>query len=156
MSIIEKIKNLSLPEGALVTLSYSEGVDVFIHNETEVQTAMDSTSVIDVFAGLVATPGLHVASRWSGNILDSFRDSGYLDNYERGSFSFEYYISNLIHENFYNQDFIEHTTEKYDHKRGYCTLSTSVRVPASEIVSQTPSLSGWTVSVKTENGTLTF
>ena len=46
----------------MVTLSYSDGTDVFVHNETEVETAMAETDVISVnFRDLIATPGLHVS-----------------------------------------------------------------------------------------------
>ncbi len=156
MSITQKIKNLNLEEGALVTLSYSEGTDVFVHNETDVETALSDTDVVSSFASLIATPGLRVSSRWSGEILESLRSEGHLDDYERGSFTFEDYLTEYLTENFYDQEYIEHSTEKYDHKRGFCTLSAEVQVPATDIVSASPFLSGWTVSVATDNGTLTF
>jgi len=156
MSITQKIKNLNLEEGALVTLSYSEGTDVFVHNETDVETALSDTDVVSSFASLIATPGLRVSSRWSGGILESLRSDGHLDDYERGSFTFEDYLTEYLTENFYDQEYIEHSTEKYDHKRGFCTLSAEVQVPATDIVSASPFLSGWTVSVATDNGTLTF
>ena len=66
MSITQKIKNLNLSEDTLVTLSYSEGTDVFVHNETEVETALSDTDVVSSFASLIATPGLRVSSQWSG------------------------------------------------------------------------------------------
>ena len=156
MSITQKIKNLNLEEGALVTLSYSGGTDVFVHNETDVETALSDTDVVSSFASLIATPGLRVSSRWSGGILESLRSDGHLDDYERGSFTFEDYLTEYLTENFYDQEYIEHSTEKYDHKRGFCTLSAEVQVPATDIVSASPFLSGWTVSVATDNGTLTF
>ena len=156
MSITQKIKNLKLADDATVTLSYSEGTDVFVHNETEVDTALSDTDVVSSFASLVATPGLRVSSRWSGEILESLRSEGHLDDYERGSFAFEDYLTEFLTENFYDQDFIDYSTEKYDHKRGFCTLSTEVQVTAKDIISTSPFLSGWTASVTTDNGTLTF
>lgn len=156
MSITQKIKNLNLADDALVTLSYSEGTDVFVHNETEVETALSDTDVVSSFASLIATPGLRVSSRWSGEILESLRSDGHLDDYERGSFAFEDYLTEFLTENFYDQDFIDHSTERYDHKRGFCTLSTEVQVTAKDIIASAPFLSGWTASVTTENGVLTF
>ena len=156
MSITQKIKNLNLADDAIVTLSYSEGTDVFVHNETEIETALSETDVVSSLASLIATRGLHVSSRWSGQIIESLREGGHLDEYERGSFTFEDYLTEFLTENFYDQDFIDHSTEKYDHKRGFCTLSTEVQVSAKDIVSASPTLSGWSISIPTENGTLTF
>lgn len=156
MSITQKIKNLNLDDNALVTLTYSEGTDVFVHNETEVDTALAETDVVSSFASLIATPGLRVTSQWSGEILESLRSDGYLDDYERGSFTFEDYLTEHLTENFYDQEFIEYSTEKYDHKRGFCTLTAEVQVTAKDIISTAPFLSGWTASVATDNGTLTF
>tara|TARA_R100000908_G_scaffold29227_1_gene13258 strand:- start:83 stop:559 length:477 start_codon:yes stop_codon:yes gene_type:complete len=156
MSIIEKLQSLNLEPDALVTLSYSEGTDVFVHNETEVDTALSDTDVVNSFVSLITTPGLRVSNRWSGEVMESLRSDGHLDDYERGSFTFEDYLTEFFTENFYDQEFIEHSTEKYDHKRGFCTLSTEVQVAAKDIVASSPFLSGWTASVVTDNGTLTF
>tara|TARA_R110000772_G_scaffold141219_3_gene250849 strand:- start:1323 stop:1799 length:477 start_codon:yes stop_codon:yes gene_type:complete len=156
MSITQKIKNLNLAEDAVVTLSYSEGTDVFVHNETEIETALSDTDVVTTFASLVATPGLNVLMKSGGNVLESLRSKGHLDDYERGSDGFEDYIGEFLTENFYDQEFIEYSTERYDHKRGFCTLSAQVQVSASEIISKSPYLSGWEVSVVTDNGTLTI
>ena len=40
MSIYKKLQSLNLTEETMVSLRYSEGTDVFVHNETEVETAM--------------------------------------------------------------------------------------------------------------------
>ena len=151
-----KLQALKLPEDTMVNLSYSEGTDVFVHNETEVDDALSYTDVISTFASLVATRGLNVSTQFGGNVLQVMRSEGHLDDYERGSNAFEDYIGEFLTENFYDQDFIEHSTERYDHKRGFCTLSTQVQLPMSEIISQSPYLSGWEISVKTDSGTLTI
>ena len=36
----------------MVTLTFEEGTDVFVHNETEVEDAINETSVINEFASL--------------------------------------------------------------------------------------------------------
>jgi hypothetical protein len=156
MSVILKLQALKLPEDTMVNLSYSEGTDVFVHNETEVDDALSYTDVVSTFASLVATPGLNVSTQFGGNVLHAMRSEGHLDDYERGSHTFEDYIGEFLTENFYDQEFIEHSTERYDHKRGFCTLSTQVQIPMSEIISLNPYLSDWEISVKTENGTLTL
>tara|TARA_R110000787_G_scaffold262071_2_gene367403 strand:- start:5 stop:478 length:474 start_codon:yes stop_codon:yes gene_type:complete len=155
MSIIKKLQSLNLEPETMVTLAYSEGVDVFVHNETEVETAMAETDVISTFSELIATPKLRVSTRFGGNVLERLREDNLLDDYNRDG-DFGTYLSDVISDNFYDIDFIEYSTEKYDHKRGFCTLSAKVQIPASEIISLNPFLSGWNISVQTENGTLTF
>ena len=154
-TIAEKIQNLNIDDNAFVTLEYSEGVDVFVHNETAVDTAIGETDVVSQFCELVATPGLQAEDGWGNNILSELRNNGWLDDYER-DYTFAEYLTETVRENFYDLEFIEKSVESYDYKRGFCTLSTTVRVPASNFIETSPLVSGWNVSVSTENGTLTF
>ena len=154
MSIFETLTSMNLSPDTKVNLSYSDGVDVFVHNETEVDTALSETDVVETFAELVATPGLTVTTQYGTEVLESLRDEGLLDDYERGSFSFSEYIAEAISDNFYDVELIEYTTEKYDHKRGFTTLSAEVQVTLENFMNTQPFLSGWEVSVKTDKGTL--
>ena len=154
MSIFETLTSMTLSPDTKVNLSYSDGVDVFVHNETEVDTALSETDVVETFAELVATPGLTVTTQYGTEVLESLRDEGLLDDYERGSFSFSEYIAEAISDNFYDVELIEYTTEKYDHKRGFTTLSAEVQVTLENFMNTQPLLSGWEVSVKTDKGML--
>ena len=156
MSIVKKLQSLNLSDDAVVTLTYEEGTDVFVHNETEVEDAMNETSVISEFAALIAQSKLDARNRWSGNILEHLRAEDYLEDYERGSYAFEDYLTETLSENFYDTELIEYSTEKYDHKRGFTTLTAQVEVPLSNFVEVDPFVTGWTVSVETDNGTLSF
>jgi hypothetical protein len=153
MTIFENLKNLNLNNDAVVSLTYSEGTDVFVHNETEVDTALSETDVVNSFAELVATPGLNAETQYGGNVLESLRDEGLLEDYAR-DFTFSEYLAEMITDNFYDVDLIEYTTEKYDHKRGFCTLSADVNVTMGNIMDARPCLVGWKASVQTDNGTL--
>jgi len=156
MSIYEKLKNLNLNPETTVTLSYSEGVDVFVHNETEVETALAETDVVNTFAELITTPGLDVNTQWGNeSVMQTLRSEGLLEDYERDG-DFASYVTDVLTENFYDQDFVEYSTERYDHKRGFTTLSAEVQVPITDILQANPHLSGWEVSVQTENGVLTL
>jgi len=115
MSIVKRLQSLNLAEDAMIHLTYEEGADVFVHNETEVEDAINETSVIYEFASLVAQTKLDVRNRWSGNILEHLRNESYLDDYERGTFGFENFIAETIRDNFYDVDLIEYSTEKYDY-----------------------------------------
>ena len=156
MSVLKRLQSLNLPEDAMVTLTFKEGTDVFVHNESEVEDAMNETSVINEFAALIAHSKLDARNRWSGNVLEHLRAQDFLNDYERGSFGFEEYLAETLSENFYDTDLIEYSTEKYDHKRGFTTLTAQVDVPVSNFVEVNPFVTGWQVSVETDNGTLTF
>jgi hypothetical protein len=155
MSIVGTLQSLQVEPDALVTVRYSDGTDVFIHNETEVETALSDTDVIERFSELLATPGIQVFSPWGDEIIDALRDGDYLDEYAR-DFTFADYLSEVIRENIYEFDFIDRTIEKYDYKRGFCTLTAEVRIPAGDLMAQDPYLGGWTVSVDTASGTMSF
>jgi len=156
MSVLKRLQSLNLADDAMVTLTFEEGTDVFVHNETEVEDAINETEVISEFASLIAFTKLDARNRWSGNIIEYLRSQDYLDDYERGSDGFAGYLYDTVSENFYDLELIEYSTEKYDHKRGFCTLTAQVEVPFANFVEVNPFVSGWTVSVETDNGTLTF
>ena len=53
-------------------------------------------------------------------------------------------------------DFIESSITKYDYKRGFCTLTAEVKIPVEDLIMESPYTGGWTVSVPTDNGTITL
>jgi len=53
MSFTEKLKSLRVAPNAMATLTYSEGTDVFLMNEDEVDTALSNTDVVEQFAELI-------------------------------------------------------------------------------------------------------
>ena len=155
MSFTQTLKTLNLTPDTMVTLNYSAGVDVFVHNETEIETALSETDVVEKFSELIATPGLRVFDSYGTNVLNELRDGDFLEDYGR-DFTFEDFLCETISENFYEFDFIESSVEKYDHKRGFCTLSTEVQVSVEDLMNNTPFLHGWKASVQTAQGTLMF
>lgn len=153
-TIVEKLSNMKLAEDAVVTLTYEEGCDVFVHNETEIDTALSDTSVVESFAELIATPKLDARDSWNGDsILQSLRDQDFLEEYTRDG-EFAEFLTEMINDNFYDVEVIDYSTEKYDHKRGFTTLTATVKVPVSNLLEVKPWLSGWKASVETENGVL--
>ena len=156
MSLVKRLQSLNLSQDAMIYLRDEEGADVFHHNETEIETALSETSVVNEFASLIAQSGLDVRTQWQGNVLDHLRSEDYLEDYERGSFEFEEFLANTITENFYDVELIDYSTEKYDHKRGFTTLTAAVQIPYNNFMKIKPFVSGWSVSVETDNGTLTF
>ncbi len=155
-TMLEKIRNLKLDDDAVVTLTCEEGADVFHFNETEIETALSETGVVENFAELIATPGLNAQDSWSGDsILQSLRDKDLLENYSRDG-DFAGYLTETLNENFYDVELIDHSTEKYDHKRGFTTLTATAKVTVSNLLESSPVLFGWTASVNTGAGVLTL
>ena len=154
-SLVNKLTELNLGADAMAVLTYSEGADVFVHNETEVDTALSEPSVVEKFSALLATPRLNVYTLYGDHVLNELRDGNYLDEYER-DFTFEDYLTDAIKENIYEFDFIDRSVEKYDHKRGFCTLTAEVKITVNELIERSPYLFGWDVSIQTDNGTLTL
>ena len=155
MSIISRLQELELDSGAMATLTYSDGADVFVHNESEVETALAETDVVSQLCSLLATPGIQVTTPYGDDILDELRGSDLLDDYGY-DFTFEEYLNDVVTESIYDFDFIERSIEKYDYKRGFCTLSTEVRVPVAQILEKELYVGNWNVSVNFKGGTLTL
>jgi len=155
-TMIEKLKSLNLSDDAVVSLTYTEGTDVFVHNESEVETALEETSVVDAFSELITTPGLLAKTSCGYDVMESLRDSDLLEDYPRDHSGFSEFVADAIKENFYDVDLIEYSVEKYDYKRGFCTLTAAVKLTAAEIFTSNPLIEGWAASVKTDLGTLTL
>jgi hypothetical protein len=156
MSIIEKLTNMKLPEDTTVSLTLSDGCDVFVHNESEIDTALAETSVVAGFSELVATSGLNAQTSYGDNIVESLRDAGHLESYDRDTFGFSDHIAEAITDNFYDLELIDYSTEKYDYKRGFTTLTAEVQVNIQDLLNTAPVLGGWEVRVQTADGTLTI
>ena len=155
MSIISRLQELDLDSGAMATLTYSEGTDVFVHNESEVETALSETDVVSQLCSLLAMPGVQVTTSYGDDILGELRESNLLDDYEH-DFTFEEYLNDVVTESIYDFDFIDRSVEKYDYKRGYCTLTAEVQVPVAQILEKELYVDHWNVSVNFKGGTLTL
>lgn len=158
---LDNLKNLNVEPDAFVVFNYSDGTDVWHFNETHVDDALSQTDVPDRAAAALASLGNQLQTSYGGNPLESMRDEMLLEDYERGSCAFEEFIADSIRKNFYDcHEFMEESTERYDHKRGFTTLKCSFSSPASEVMSNLDTygtiFSGWQARVKTSSGTLTF
>ena len=61
--------------------------------------------------------------------LNEMRDDGLLDEYERGDEAFTDFVAEVIGETFYEYDWIEQSTQRFDHKRGWTDLSMELSAP---------------------------
>ena len=107
--IIKRLGELSVTEDAFVTLSYSEGVDVWHINESHVEESVAETNTAAMLAKLLVS-GLAVSDTYGdGDILAEMRDSGALDDYDRGDFSFEEYLTEVLVNTIYDGESRSHT-----------------------------------------------
>ena len=164
-NILNTLKELSVGDDALLTLSYSEGADVWHINESHVEETVGETSTADKLAALLASP-VPVFGSWGdtvegADILNEMRANGSLDDYERGDYCFEEYLRGVLADTIYDNEYsLEYSTEQYDYKRGRCEISLNVRVRAKDVAALGGNadalVSGFDVAVKTSAGTLTL
>jgi len=162
MNYENKLESLNLAPGAAVTLTYSDGCDVFIHNDTAIEVALKETNTVTAFSRLVE----HLAEKSESThwILEQLRDDYVLDYDDEEDDAgklipvrLDYTdISDAIDENFGEQSFIESEIKRYDHKRGHCTLTAVVELTVEELFKNLPDLTGWEIEVETTNGMLTI
>ena len=171
---VNRLRELGVDDDACVTLSYSEGCEVWHINESHVEESVYETETAALVAGLLAS-GVPVYGAWSevaeGNdILNEMRAQDVLEDYERGDECFEEYLTEKLQETIYDGEYsIEYSTTQYDYKRGRCDISTEVKVRAGDLYAAesantgrfqffdaTSFVSGFDVSVETPNGRLTL
>jgi hypothetical protein len=168
-NIVEKLQDLNVGEDALVSVSYTEGADVWHINESHVEETAAETDTAQWFAGLLAS-GIPVYSQWGSaekgsDILTQMRDNGALEEYERDGF-FEDFIQGVLTETIYDNEYdLEYSTQQYDYKRGRCDISVTVRCRAGDLFAQAErngtefvdsALSVFDLTVETSAGTLTL
>ena len=159
MNLQDKISSANLPDEAQVFFTIRQGADVFHFNESQLETALEDTDVPEILASVV-TSGLDVTTEYGNVPIEVLREADLLEDYERGSFDFEEYVTSAIRENFWDHELIEESTEKYDHKRGFTTLSSTLKALVKDI-NVRPEVyervfHGWEASMSTGMGKLTF
>jgi hypothetical protein len=171
---VNRLRELGVEDDGCVTLSYSEGCDVWHINESHVEESVAETETAAMVAGLL-TSGVPVYGNYGevsdGNdILNEMRAQNVLEDYDRGDECFEEFLTEKLQETIYDGEYsIEYSTEQYDYKRGRCDISTEVRVRAGDLYAADAAtagrlqffdassfVSGFDVSVATKNGTLTL
>jgi len=163
---LTKLENLNLADDDTITLSYSDGCDVFHYKDDGgVSDAIDETDTVRRFSELVYTlnenyDGIHpIIEELSDNSVIALDD--FVEETEDEDAEPVYNISASdiqqgIEIEFWEQQFIDSEVKRYDHKRGYCTLTAIVEVQYDELKKAQPNLHGWSIEVNTPNGLLTF
>ena len=156
--IIDTINNLDVTDDTIVTLKYEDRHEGWHSTGDLEENAVRETDTADMVAELILDQQLAVTTAYSEeNALEAMRGTDLLNDYERGDFAFEQFIAETIRENPFDLDeFVEFTTEQYDHKRGACTVAAQFKTTVGNIKSSPTSVSGWEISVPTNNGNFTF
>ena len=154
---LDKLTNLDLEDNATLTFTYSEGTDTFHYNETHVETALEDTRVVDCVAEVAASQLPVVTSYGNSAPIQVLREANLLEDYERGSEDFSGFIATAIADNFYDlYELIEESTERYDHKRGFTTLTSTFKANVFDVLRYRDRyedvFSGWKRSVFDNDG----
>ena len=152
----ETLKELNLPGDTHVTLTYSDGCEVFHYKDDAVNDAVSETDVVSRFSDLI----MSLPEMRRDGILADLADAVGLELPDPEDEDAESLDASMVREaienEFFEQQFIEYSIKKYDHKRGYCTLTATVEITVDELLNSDLDLSGWTIEVKTKSGKLTL
>ena len=150
-SFYDKIKALGATDETTVNFSWEEGCDVFHYNETHVETALGETGAAYALAEAI-TEGVFYEK--GNSVLEEMRDDGLLDEYERDG-GFVDFVFEVIGDSFYDYDWIEQSTQRFDHKRGWTDLSMELSISLADLKEQSYNpLPGWECQVRDGNGNL--
>ena len=153
MSFYRKIRALKLEDSTNVNLTWEEGCDVHHYTDDHVDMAVSNTGIAHTLAEAITEGPLYK----NGNeILEEMRDEGLRDDYERGSEDFTSFVADVIESEHWNYGWLDYSTEKFDHKRGFTTFTLDFDVKAGDLKDPPHAFIGWTASVRTDNGTLTL
>ena len=162
--IVEKLRLLNVGSDDFVTLNYSDGTDVWHINESHIEETVAETETAAMLGGLLAS-GLPVSSTYGEtDILAEMRDNGELEDYDREDW-FAQYLTEVLTRTIYDGEYsLDYSTEQYDYKRGFCTITAEVRLRAGDLykletdlstfVTADSVVSGFEVTVTTSQGTL--
>ena len=158
VTIIDTINNLNVTDDTIITLKYEDSHDGW-HSTGELESeAVRETSTADMIAELITDKTLQVRTSFGDELaLDALTDTDLLEDYERGEYAFEQFIAETIRENPWDVDeFVEFSTEQYDHKRGSCTVSAAFTTTVANLKEGVDSATGWTASFEHAGGTFSF
>ena len=158
VTIIDTINNLNVTDDTIVTLKYEDSHDGW-HSTGELESeAVRETSTADMVAELITDKTLQVKTSFGDELaLEALRNTDLLEEYDRGDFAFEQFIAETIRENPYDTDeFVEFSTEQYDHKRGNCTVSAEFTTTVANLKEGVDNATGWTASFEHGGGTFSF
>jgi len=152
------VNNIPGNDDTVVTLTYEDRHEGWHSTGDLPDEAVNETFTAEQVASVITDYKLGATTGWgNNNALDELREQDFLDDYERGDFDFDTYVAETIKENFWELDsLIETSVEQYDHKRGVCTVSSTLKTTLGQLKQSPGSASGWTASVDHNGGTFSI
>ena len=153
--LVETFEKLGVDPSTAVGLIYEDDADVFHFRGDAEETAVNETGTVEALVE-AARSGI----KFQEDLIEDMRDQDHLEEYERGDFDFENYCTEIIKENFHDYyDYIECSTEQYDHKRGNTTVTATLTSTVEWLLASEDgvnNLSGWKAEFTTEHGNMTI
>ena len=150
-----RVLTLEFDDVTPVELKFEGGCDVIHCHDDYHDRVFEDTGVFQSFAQLVTSPAFK-----DNLIIEVLRDSGLLDDYNRGDFDFENYVSNVVRDNMWDFEFVNGTLEQYDYKRGFYRVKfgfpTTLGYLKQAVEAEPNTVAGLGVVVYTGVGTLTI
>lgn len=149
MNFHQKLKASGLDAEKEITLTYTTGGDVVHAWDGYEEEVLQETGFAGTVAELVAAPG------FKNDVIEDLRLNDYLEEYPRDHSGFQDFVSEVIADNFFEMDFIERSTERYDYKRGFFNLEANVKTTVGSVLSAPEYVfTGWSTTVQTDLGVL--
>ena len=155
MNILERFSDTPYGPDTIATLSYEDGCDVFHYLDDHTEDAVNETKTVAALAELIVSiPS--VSLEYSDNsILDDLKNESLLATDISEKEDLKQIIQETISETFFEYNWVTYSTEHYDYKRGFTTVSATVKVNLLDLKDFTEEdLAGWRIEVPTDNGTV--
>jgi hypothetical protein len=153
--LIDTFEKLDAKEDTIVNLVYADDVNVVHYTGDAEEAAAAETNTIEA---LVSAARSNI--KFQEDLISDMRDQNHLEDYERDSYDFENYCTEIISENFCDYyDYIEFSTEQYDHKRGNTTVTATLTTTIRDLINAEDAISnlnGWKAEFYAASGNVTI
>ena len=147
---LKQLKKLGLPGKSHVTLSCSDGQDVFHYTDDDHEgKTVKETEIAAKVATLISQKS------FDNELLTRMRSWSLLEDYEIRDGTFQEFLTDTIASNWRDCGLLDVLTEHYDHKRGFSRVTAEVDTTVEEVLNLDESaLSGWNLKVQLDAGSL--
>jgi len=147
---LKQLKKLGLPGKSHVTLSCSDGQDVFHYTDDDHEgDTVQETEIAAKVATLISQKS------FDNELLTRMRSWSLLEDYEIRDGTFQEFLTDTIASNWRDCGLLDVLTEHYDHKRGFSRVTAEVDTTVEAVLNLDESaLSGWKLKVQLDAGSL--
>jgi len=148
---LKQLQQLGLPHKLHVTLTCSDGQDVFHFTDADHEgDTVTETRIASKVASLITQRAIT-----NNTFITEMRSWDLLEDYERGDGTFEDYVTDAIERSWRDCGLLDVITEHYDHKRGFSKVTAEVETTVGEVLNLNDSdVDGWNMKVQIQAGEL--